>query len=109
MDVLHKNKGGKMKKLALGLAVFMPLIVLAPVASACGYYVILGCFDRLNSANTKSYNIGGSVIDTSAVSGFNPGYYCVVDGPHSSKRTANQLRQSWRGTVRDAYVKHGCE
>ena len=77
--------------------------------SSCPYYVILGCFGPLYEANQRSSAIGGRVIDTNQVSGFRNGYYCVVDGPHDRKSYANTLRQSWLGTVHDAYVKRGCE
>ena len=77
--------------------------------SSCPYYVILGCFGPLYDANQRSSAIGGRVVDTNQVSGFRNGYYCVVDGPHNRKSYAYTLRQSWLGTVHDAYVKKGCE
>jgi len=77
--------------------------------AGCPYYVILGCFGSPGQANRRANSIGGRVVNTSYVDGFRPGYYCVVDGPHNAKSTADRLRQSWRDTVRDAYVKRGCE
>ncbi len=77
--------------------------------ASCPYYVILGCFGPLYEANQRSSAIGGRVVDTNQVSGFRNGYYCIVDGPHNRKNYAYTLRQSWLGTVHDAYVKRGCE
>ena len=77
--------------------------------ASCPYYVVLGCFKSDQQANQRFRNIGARVIDSNQVSGFKNGFYCVVDGPHNSRSYANTLRQSWLGTVGDAYVKKGCE
>jgi len=79
------------------------------VAQSCPYYVVLGCFDSYSRAERRNAQIGGRIVDTSEVDGFNPGYYCIVDGPHNSRGRAESLRESWLDTVPDAYVKAGCE
>ncbi len=77
------------------------------VAQACGWYVVLGCFQRHSAAQRRANNIGAYVIDTNDYPNFSNGWYCAVDGPHS-KRKAKRLRRSWRGTVGDAYYKSAC-
>ncbi len=77
------------------------------VAQACGWYVVLGCFQGYGAAERRANNIGATVVDTNDYPNFRNGWYCAVDGPHS-KRRAKQLRRSWRGTVHDAYAKAAC-
>ena len=49
---------------------------------------------------------GSRVLNISHVEGFNPGFYCVADGPYLSKDDAGSV--AWVEAVPDAYAKHGC-
>jgi len=84
-------------------------------AEGCGWYVILGCardanvaFDTL--AKLGGHGVGGgagaNVLDTRFIGNFNPGYFCVADGPYISQSEASSV--AWVEAVRDAYVKRGC-
>lgn len=77
------------------------------VAQACGWYVVLGCFQRYRAAQRRARDIGVIVVDTNDYPNFRNGWFCAVDGPYSRGR-ANQLRRNWRGTVADAYAKAAC-
>lgn len=77
------------------------------VAQACGYYVVLGCYNTYKKASWQANRIGAGVVDTNNYPNFRNGYYCAADGPHS-KRRAKQLRRAWRDTVSDAYYKSAC-
>lgn len=77
------------------------------VAQACGWYVVLGCYDSYRQASRQANRIGAGVVDTNNYPNFRNGYFCAADGPYSRSR-ARQLRRSWRGTVRDAYAKSAC-
>lgn len=77
------------------------------VAQACGWYVVLGCYDSYEQASRQANRIGAGVVDTNNYPNFRNGYFCAADGPYSKSR-ARQLRRSWRGTVSDAYAKSAC-
>ncbi|MCB1491675.1 MAG: hypothetical protein KDJ77_07735 [Rhodobiaceae bacterium] len=100
-----------------GAAVLSP----APVsAQSCGYYIVLGCakshvaaVQRLNALGGPGIGgagIGGSqgtqVVHTNDYPNFRNGYFCVVDGPYSSRADAESI--AWKEAVPDAYVKSGC-
>ena len=81
----------------------------------CGWYIVLGCTkDPAASfrilADLGGHKVGGGagtqVLATDYISGFNPGYYCVADGPYRSEGDAGSV--AWREAVQDAYVKKGC-
>lgn len=81
----------------------------------CGWYIILGCSKNWAAANRRLDDLGGPVVgggagsrilDTSAVRGFQNGFYCVADGPYVSQGDAESV--AWREAVPDAYVKRGC-
>ena len=81
----------------------------------CGWYVILGCTSDASAsfrilADLGGHKVGGGagthVLATDYISGFNPGYYCVADGPYGSEGAAGSV--AWREAVPEAYVKRGC-
>ena len=73
--------------------------------AACGWYAIGTC------ARTPPRNpMGWAIVNTSNVSGFRAGFFCVVSGPQTRRgatRDRNILRSNWG--VRTAYIKRGCE
>ena len=81
----------------------------------CGWYIVLGCTKDANAsfrilADLGGHKVGGGagtqVLATEYISGFNPGYYCVADGPYVSEGDAGSV--AWREAVPEAYVKRGC-
>lgn len=84
-------------------------------AEGCGWYIILGCSKIRTDARELLIDMGGPmvgggagsrVINTSDLDGFNPGFYCVADGPYLSQADAGSV--AWVEAVPDAYVKRGC-
>lgn len=105
-----------MKVAALAL---LWLAGMAPVASAgerqCGWYAVLGCSRDAYAAERILEGVRGivlpgsagtHVVETSDYPGFNPGLFCVVDGPFESQAEAENVH--WQDMVPNAYVKRGC-
>ena len=81
----------------------------------CGWDIIFGCTKDASAsfrllAELGGHKVGGGagthVLATDYISGFNPGYYCVADGPYVSEGDAGSV--AWREAVQEAYVKRGC-
>lgn len=80
----------------------------ASAQRTCGWYAIGGCFQQESDADSRADDIGGHTVDTYDISGFNPGWYCAVDGPYRRKDDADAARRDFVNQgVRDAYVKKG--
>ena len=82
---------------------------------ACGWFVVLRCGRSYPAAQNFLNGLGGPgvgggagtrIIDTNQYPNFRNGFYCVMDGPYSSRGTAESI--AWREAVPDAYVKSGC-
>lgn len=102
---------------ALALTFTVPAMAQTPGRDAdrCGWYIILGCFTNANAAFEQLAGFGGhgigggagtNVLDTRFVGNFNPGYFCIADGPYVSQDDASSV--AWVEAVPDAYVKRGC-
>lgn len=85
------------------------------VAQACGWYVVLGCFQSLSAAQSRLTELGGPgvgggagsrVVHTDEYPNFRNGWFCVADGPYASQAGAMSI--AWKEAVPDAYVKSGC-
>ncbi|MEL6919651.1 MAG: hypothetical protein AAFO77_01310 [Pseudomonadota bacterium] len=83
--------------------------------AGCGWYVVLGCSRSFNGGAQTMTRLGGpfagggaglKVANTSEYPNFNNGWYCVVDGPYTSRSQAGSI--AWTEAVPDAYVKSGC-
>lgn len=99
------------------LASMVPAMAQTPGkdGEGCGWYVILGCARDANAAFDQLSNLGGHgvgggagthVLDTRYIGNFNPGYFCVADGPYINQSEASSV--AWVEAVQDAYVKRGC-
>ncbi|MCB1418469.1 MAG: hypothetical protein KDJ74_05485 [Notoacmeibacter sp.] len=108
-----------MKHLAsLLLAGLFSLPAIAPAEAQdrlCGWYVVLGCTrDEYKSERllekVRGIVLPGSAgtqkIESSDYPNFNPGFFCVVDGPFDSQIRAENVH--WGDVVPKAYVKQGC-
>lgn len=82
---------------------------------ACGWYVILGCSPEAYEAEKVLEEVRGIVlpgssgthiVETVDYPNFNPGLFCVVDGPFGSEIRAGNVH--WPDMVPEAYVKRGC-
>ena len=81
------------------------------VAQACGWYAITHCSRSYSDARRFSRRNGsGRVIDTSSrrYPNFQPGYYCVADGPMGRGSAASAARTLRRQGFSDAYAKSAC-
>ncbi len=81
----------------------------------CGWYVILGCSPDAYGAEKTLESVrgvvlpgsaGAHVVETDAYPDFNPGLFCVVDGPFESQAQGENVH--WPDMVPGAYVKRGC-
>lgn len=81
----------------------------------CGWYVILGCSTDAYEAEKMLEEVRGvvlpgsagtHVVETGDYPNFNPGLFCVVDGPFESQARAENVH--WTDMVPEAYVKRGC-
>lgn len=81
----------------------------------CGWYVVLGCERDEYKAERLLEKVRGIVlpgsagtqkIESSDYPNFNPGFFCVVDGPFESEVRADNVH--WNDMVPKAYVKQGC-
>ncbi len=81
----------------------------------CGWYVVLGCERDEYQAERLLEKVRGVVlpgsagtqkIESSDYPNFNPGLFCIVDGPFDSQVRAENVH--WNDMVPKAYVKQGC-
>ena len=81
------------------------------VAQACGWYAIMHCGNAASARNYANRTGAGRVINTTsnAYPNFQPGYYCVVQGP-MDRGSALNTAASWRnaGFSPTAYAKNAC-
>ncbi|WP_114388989.1 hypothetical protein [Notoacmeibacter marinus] len=103
--------------LAVSVHIEPPMRSERPVTKvqACGWFIVLRCGRSQRAARSFLDRLGGPgvgggagtrVIDTNQYPNFRNGFYCVMDGPYSSRGAAESI--AWREAVPDAYVKSGC-
>jgi hypothetical protein len=85
-------------------------------ANKCDWYIVLNCGKSQPAAKAKLNDLGGPVagggaglkiIKTDGYNNFAKGFFCVMDGPYSTKDDAMSV--AWAEAVPDAYVKKGCK
>lgn len=98
---------------ASGFAVAQETAPAEPIqmAQACGWYAIMHCGSPASARQFVARTGAGRIINTSrdAYSNFQPGYFCVVQGP-MDRGTALSIAASWRnaGYSPTAYAKNAC-
>ena len=83
-------------------------VTLRPPAVTCGWYAIAYCTQDVGIAHTKTGAYGGFVINTGHYAKFNPGWFCVAQGP-MDKDSANALMLRMKASgASTAYIKNSC-
>jgi hypothetical protein len=74
----------------------------------CGWFAVLFCSKSEAAAIRKQESDApGQIINTSDLSGFRRGYYCIINGPMKRAEAQGYIKQ-FTPHIKDAYVKRGC-
>lgn len=78
-------------------------------SGGCGWYAIAYCAQDMGSAQAQTARFAGFVINTGDYPNFRAGWFCVVQGPLSSKDTADGVVRRMKSQgASTAYSKRSC-